>query len=169
MIILLLSPSLLHSPHDRPVNPRNDVLRQGIWLYSEIQLTEKMADSCLNWKSPWCWERLKAGVEGDKRGRDDWMTSPIRWTWVWVSSGRWWRKGKLGVLQSVGLQRVRKAWSAAVRGVAKSQTWLNHWTECLRVTIFWSLDARFCYRVRERERQWGTEVKRQNRGEAVKK
>ena len=29
---------------------------------------------CLLW--PWCWERLKAGGEGDDSGRDDWMASP---------------------------------------------------------------------------------------------
>ena len=30
------------------------------------------------WKRPWCWERLKAGGEGDTRGWDGWMTSPIQ-------------------------------------------------------------------------------------------
>ena len=33
-------------------------------------------------KRPWCWERLKAGEEGDNRGWDGWMASPTRWTWV---------------------------------------------------------------------------------------
>ena len=27
-------------------------------------------------KRPWCWERLKAGGEGDDRGWDGWMASP---------------------------------------------------------------------------------------------
>ena len=27
-------------------------------------------------KSPWCWERLKAGGQGDDRGWDGWMASP---------------------------------------------------------------------------------------------
>ena len=30
------------------------------------------------WKRPWCWERWKAGGEGDDRGRDGWMASPTR-------------------------------------------------------------------------------------------
>ena len=30
--------------------------------------------------------------------------------WVWVVSGSWWWTGKLGLLQSMGLQRVRNAW-----------------------------------------------------------
>ena len=29
-----------------------------------------------HWKRPWCWERLKAGGEGDDRGWDGWMASP---------------------------------------------------------------------------------------------
>ena len=43
-----------------------------------------------HWKRPWCWERLKAGREGDDRGRDGWMASLTRWTWVWANSGSWW-------------------------------------------------------------------------------
>ena len=42
------------------------------------------------WKRPWCWERLKAGGEGDDRRWDGWMSSPTRWTWVWANSGSWW-------------------------------------------------------------------------------
>ena len=56
-------------------------------------------------KSPWCWERLKAGGEGDDRGLDGWMASRAQWTWVWVNSGSWWWTGRPAVLQSMGLQR----------------------------------------------------------------
>ena len=42
------------------------------------------AKSWLIWK--WCWERLKAGGEGNDRGWDGWMASPSQWTWVWVNS-----------------------------------------------------------------------------------
>ena len=59
----------------------------------------------------WCWERLKAGGEGDDRGCDVWMASPMQWTWVWVNSGRRWKTGKPGVLQSMGPQRVRHNWA----------------------------------------------------------
>ena len=31
-------------------------------------------------KRLWCWERLKAGGEGDDRGWDGWMASPTQWT-----------------------------------------------------------------------------------------
>ena len=59
-----------------------------------------------HWKRPRCWERLKAGGEGDDRGWDGWMASLTRWTWVWANSGRQWRTGKPGVLQSMGSQRL---------------------------------------------------------------
>ena len=57
-------------------------------------------------KRPWCWERLKAGGEGDDRGWNGCMASLTQWTWVWVNSGSWWWTGRPGVLQSVKLQRV---------------------------------------------------------------
>ena len=67
-------------------------------------------DELTPWKRPWCWERLKAEGEGDNRGWDGWMASPIQWTWVWVGSRSWWWTGKPGVLQSIGLQRVGHDW-----------------------------------------------------------
>ena len=56
------------------------------------------------WKRPRCWERLKAGGEGDDRGWDGWMASPTRRTWVWVNSRSWRWTGRPGVLQSMGSQ-----------------------------------------------------------------
>ena len=58
-----------------------------------------------HWKTPWYWERLKAG-ERDDRGWDGWMGSLTWWTWVWASSRSWWWIGKPGMLQSMGSQRV---------------------------------------------------------------
>ena len=62
-------------------------------------------------KRPWCWERLKAGREGDDRGWDCWMASSTQWTWVWVKSRSWQWTGKLGMLQSMGSQRVGYDWA----------------------------------------------------------
>ena len=45
-------------------------------------------------KRPWCWERLKAGGEGDNRGWDGRMASPTQWAWVWVGSRSWWWTGR---------------------------------------------------------------------------
>ena len=63
-----------------------------------------------HWKRPWCWERLKAGGEGDDRGWDGWMASLTRWTWVWANSGSWWWTGRPDVLQFMGSQRVKRDW-----------------------------------------------------------
>ena len=66
-----------------------------------------------HWKRPWCRERLKAGGEGDFRGRDGWMASLTQRTWVWGIFRRGWRTGKPCVLQSMGSQRVRHNWATS--------------------------------------------------------
>ena len=63
-----------------------------------------------HWKRPWCWERLKAGGEGDGDRWDSWIISPTQWTWVWVNSGSWWRTGRPGVRQSIVSQTVGHNW-----------------------------------------------------------
>ena len=81
----------------------------GIW--EEIQLLDlnevtRMATWCqelTHWKRPWCWERLKAGGEGNNRESDGWIASPTQWPWVWASSRSWYWTGKSGFLQSMGL------------------------------------------------------------------
>ena len=51
------------------------------------------------WCFSWCWERLKAGGEGDDRGWDGWMATLTPWTWVWANPGSWWwRTGNPGML-----------------------------------------------------------------------
>ena len=78
------------------------------WIF--IGISNTMATWCevlTRWKRPWCWERLRAGGEGDDRGWDGWMAPPTWWTWVWASSGSWWRIGNPGMLQSMELQRIR--------------------------------------------------------------
>ena len=54
---------------------------------------------------------MKAGGDGDHRGWDGCVASPTQWTWVWVNSGRWWRTGRPGVLQSMVSQRAKQDWS----------------------------------------------------------
>ena len=73
-------------------------------------------------KRPWCWERSRAGGEGDDRGWDGGMASPTQWTWVWVDSGSWWWTGRLGVLRFMGLQRVRHDWATELNWTESTQT-----------------------------------------------
>ena len=65
----------------------------------------------IHWKSPWCWERLRAEGEENIMGLDGWTGSWMSWTWTWASSWRWWGTGRPGMLQSMGSQRVEHDWA----------------------------------------------------------
>ena len=94
-------------------------IHQKDWCWSWSSNTLAMwYEELTHWKRPWWWERLKVGGEGDDRGWDGGMASSTLWTWVWASSRRWWRTGKPGMLQFMGLQ---------------SQTQLSDWTTTIVV------------------------------------
>ena len=102
--------SLLDCKEISPVNPKGN----QPWIF--IGRTDAEAETPILWPPDvknWLLEktlmlgRLKVGGERDDRGQGGWVASPTQWTWVWTSSGRWWRTGKPGVLQSMGSQRVR--------------------------------------------------------------
>ena len=64
----------------------------------------------LMWRANSLEKTLMLGkIEGKRSGRQR-MESRIWWTWVWASSKSWWWTGTPGVLQSMGLQRVRHNW-----------------------------------------------------------
>ena len=92
----------------QPVHPKGN----QSWIFigrtdAEAETLNTLATWCeelTHLKRPWCWERLKAGWEGDNRGWDGWVASPTQRTWVWVNSRSWWWTGKL---QSMESQRVK--------------------------------------------------------------
>ena len=111
----------LESPLDRkeiqPVHPKGDQF--WIWSWNSNTLAT-LCEELTHLKRPWCWERLRAGGEGDDRRWDGWMASLTGWTWVWVNSGSWWWTGRPGMLQSMGSQRVRHNW---VTDLNWTQSW----------------------------------------------
>ena len=80
----------------------------GVLMHSQSNIT--WCEELTHWKRPWCWERLRAGGEGDDRGWDGWMASPTRWTWVRVNLGSWWWTERPGALRFMGSQRVGHDW-----------------------------------------------------------
>ena len=78
-------------------------------------------------KRPRCWERLRAGGEGDDRRWDDWIASLTQWTWVSVDSGSWWWPGKSGVLRFMMLQWVRHNWVSELNWTYKENWVLKNW------------------------------------------
>ena len=104
--------SLLESKEIQPVHPTGN----QSWIV--IGRTDAEAETpilwppdvknWLIWKDPdagkdWRWEE-----KGDDRGWNGWMASPTQRTWVWVNSRSWWWTGRPSMLQSIGLQRVRR-------------------------------------------------------------
>ena len=76
------------------------------WCWSS-NILATWCEELTHWKRYSCWKKLKAREEGDDRGWDGWMASLTQWIWVWGNSGRQWLTEKPGVLQVMGLQRVR--------------------------------------------------------------
>ena len=84
---------------------------ERLMLKPKLQYFGHRCEELTHYKRPWCWERLKAGGEGDNRRWDGWMASLTWWAWVWASSGSWWWIGKPDVMQSMGSQRVGHDWA----------------------------------------------------------
>ena len=73
------------------------------WDCKELDTTERLSLS-------WCWGSVRAGREGGNRGWDGWMASLTQWIWIWANSGRQWRTGKPGMLQSLRSQWIGYEW-----------------------------------------------------------
>ena len=84
---------------------------EGLMLKLKLQYFGYLMGRTVSLVRPWCWERLKAGGEGDDSGWDGWMASPTWWMQVWVNSRSWWWTGRPGVLLFMGWQRVGHDWT----------------------------------------------------------
>ena len=123
----------LESPLDckeiQSVHPKGDqswVYHWKDWCWSwSSNILATWCEELTHLKRPWCWERLKAGGEGDDRGWDGWMASPTQWTWVWVKSGSWWWTGRPGVLWFMGSQKVRHGWAIELNWTEIYTCWIS--------------------------------------------
>ena len=85
--------------------------------------------SWLIWKDP---DAGKDWGQEEKGPTEDEMVGwHHQWTWVWVDSGGWWWTGRPGMLQCMGLQRVRHDWTTelnwTVSGCRGRSMWQLSW------------------------------------------
>ena len=83
--------SCLENSMDRGAwwSPVHGVTKSRTRLSDSHSLTDIYTIEYYSVIRPWCWERLKAGGEGDDRGWDGWIPSQTRSTQVWASSRSW--------------------------------------------------------------------------------
>ena len=95
----------------KEINP--DYSLEGLMLKLELQYFGHLMPRAGSPERRLCWERTRAGEEGNHRGWDGWMASSTLWTWIWANSE---------------IVKDRDAWCAAIQGVTKSHTQLSAWT-----------------------------------------
>ena len=83
---------------------------EGLMLKLKLQYFGHLMQRADSFEKTLMLGKIEGSRRGDDRGWDGSTASLTQWTWVWVSSGKWWRTGKPGVLQSMGLQRVGHDW-----------------------------------------------------------
>ena len=99
------------------------------WIF--IERTEAEAETPVLWPPDGRADSLEntlmlGKIEGRRRrGQQrvrwlDGITDSMAIIWVWVSSGNWWKTGKLGVLRSMGSQTVGHSWTELL-----FWSWLN--------------------------------------------
>ena len=123
--------SLFRVPLDCKIKPVHSKGNQS-WMFTERSDAEAEATilwplATKNWlirKDPdpgkdWRWEEKGTTKDEISKG---WITSLTQWTWVWVDSGSWWWTRRPGMLQSMGLQRVKHSWATSWRRRGRKQT-----------------------------------------------
>ena len=77
----------------KEINPEYSL--EGLMLKLKLQYFGHLMWRTDSLEKTWCWERLKAGGEGDNTGWHGWMASLTWWTWHWASSGSCLGQGSL--------------------------------------------------------------------------
>ena len=91
---------------------------EGLMLRLKLQYFVQLMRRADSFEKTLMLGRIEGRREGNNRGWDGWMASPTHWMWDFRS---WWWKGKPGVLQSTGSQRVGYDWANEL-----------NWTEVLQ-------------------------------------
>ena len=126
--------------HGDPTSPssRRSVLsvhwKDWYWSWNSNILTT-WCEKLTHLKRPWCWERLRAGREGDDRGWDSWMASLIH-----PVMNEWWHEFEqapgheldmsLSKLQELVSQRVGHNWATELN-------WTESYYETTEVKQGW--------------------------------
>ena len=94
---------------------------EGLMLKLKFQYFGHLMWRADSFEKTWCWERLRAGGEGDNRGWDHWMASLTRWTWVGE------HEQALGIGDGQGIMVCCSPWACRVR---------HDWVTELRSQLF---------------------------------
>ena len=130
--------TLLDCKEIQPVYPKGD----QSWVF--IGRTDIDAETPILWpphwradslEKTWCWERLRAGVEGDDRGWDGWMVHQLNWHGFGWTPGVGDGQGGLACCGSWG-HRVRHDWVTELN-------WTDFW---LLFSIKGYIVGFLCYR-----------------------
>ena len=101
------------------------------WIF--IGKTDVEAETPILWppdlKSWFIWKDPDAGKDWRQEKKGMTEDEMVGWHhrlnghWVWVNSGSWWWTGRLGVLQSMGSQRVRHDWATELNWIDRRRSY----------------------------------------------
>ena len=101
------------------------------WIF--IGKTDVEAETPILWppdlKSWFIWKDPDAGKDWRQEKKGMTEDEMVGWHhrlnghWVWVNSGSWWWTGRLGVLQSMGSQRVRHHWATELNWIDRRRSY----------------------------------------------